>query len=112
MDLQTSTTHGRTTIRLPDALHKRLKVLAAERDTTMQELLESALTYFMDAAGGIPGAQHAPAKTPAHLISVVEAFLDFWQHPKNPTEQQIRHLMEEVLGTHAAHASRVDKTAS
>jgi len=112
VDVHTSTTHGRTTIRLPEALHKRLKVLAAERDTTMQELLESALTYFLDSAGGVPVAQHGPAKTPAHLVAVVEAFLDFWQQPKNPTEQQIRRLMEEVLGTHAAQARRMDKTAS
>jgi len=112
MDVNASTTHGRTTIRLPEALHRRLKVLAAERETTMQELLESALTYFMDSAGRTAVAQQSPVKTPAHLTAVVEGFLDFWQRPKNPTEQQIRRLMEEVLDAHAARDSRIDKTAS
>ena len=112
MDVITSTTHGRTTIRLPDTLHKRLKVLAAERETTMQELLETALILLLDSEARSTVSQYPQVKAPAHLTAVVESFIDFWQRPNNPTEQHIRRLMEEVLGAHARTTNRIDKTGS
>lgn len=98
--MERTTTSSRTTIRLPDALHRQLKVLAAERGTTMQDLLEAALKIIVESGLDRPvrDANTGTLRIPPHLETVVETFIEFWQHPKNPTEMQIRRLLETVLG--------------
>ncbi len=101
--MERTTTSNRTTIRLSDDLHKRLKVLAAERGTTMQDLLEAALKIIVEGGLDQPAraAQTGALRIPPHLEPVVEAFVEFWQHPRSPTEKQIRKLIETVLGLSA-----------
>lgn len=92
---------NRTTIRLPDKLHRRLKVLAAERGVTMQELLEAALNVVVE--GGLDRAARRRGRSlviPAHMEPTVGAFIRFWQNPKDSTEEQIRRLVELVLENH------------
>lgn len=102
---------GRTTIRLPEALHRRLKVLAAEHGTTMQDLLEMAVNNLVSGAVQV-GPQRGPARVPGNLGGLVEAFLDFWQHPKNPTEEHIRRLMENVLGVPVVQSLKKKKNGA
>jgi hypothetical protein len=91
---------NRTTIRLPDAVHKRLKIIAAERGTTMQDLLETALTHVIE--GGLDRESTHPQDEfaiPPHLEKVVKSFVTYWQRPlETPTDRQIRRLIETVIG--------------
>ena len=98
--MERTSTSSRTTIRLSDDLHRKLKVLAAERGTTMQDLLEAALKIIVEGGLDQP-ARVRPSgalSIPAHMEPVVEAFVEFWQHPRSPTERQIRKLIETILG--------------
>ncbi|MBN1443139.1 MAG: hypothetical protein JXA90_10530 [Planctomycetes bacterium] len=40
---------ARTTVRLDRGVHRRLKILAAERETTFGALLDEALRQYLDA---------------------------------------------------------------
>lgn len=40
----------KTTIELPDAILRRAKVIAAERDTTLKELVTQALEMFLESS--------------------------------------------------------------
>src|SRR3989442_9132829 len=94
------TVPDRTTIRLSHDLHRKLKVLAAERGTTMQALLEAALTATVEGGLRQPARfpQNGILQIPGHLEPVVKAFVEFWQHPKSPTDRQLRKLIETALG--------------
>ena len=66
----------------------------------MQDLLEAALTIIVERGVDQParGKQRGALRIPPHLEPVVEAFVEFWQRPKSPTNEQIRKLLETVLG--------------
>src|SRR5712692_7517282 len=93
--LDRTPTSNRTTIRLSDDLHRRLKVLAAERGTTMQDLLEQALRIIVEGGLDQPArvAQDGALRIPPHLEPMVEAFVDFFLNHTTTTERQIRKLI-------------------
>jgi hypothetical protein len=78
----------------------------------MQDLLEAALRIIVEGGLDQPArvARDGDLQIPPHLEPVVEAFVEFWQHPKSPTERQIRKLIETVLGLSAEQREVSPKT--
>ena len=68
----------------------------------MQDILETALTMLVESGADEPGKQRARRKAavPAHLYQVVECFVEFWQRPRSPTDEQVRNLMETILASY------------
>jgi hypothetical protein len=89
----------RTTVRVPDDLHRRVKALAAERGIVVQDLIEMLFLAWVDGAlDPSPGSKRRKTgSVPAHLEPVVQAFAEFWQHPRDDTDKQLRRFLEFVL---------------
>ena len=96
--VETTPKINRTTVRLPEGLHRKLKVLAANRGVTLQALIEAACDekYF----GG--GESEKPRKSPSHFQELAARF----EAQDSPLRETVEELMRLELARPAKKKRR------
>lgn len=90
----------RTTLRLDEDLHRRLKTMAAENDMLLQDLVDIGLKAVAERGPDLSAGTARRKKgrpVPAELESLVEAFVEFWQREKTPFEMEVQRMIDRVL---------------
>lgn len=92
--------HMKTTIELPDALLRRAKVLAAQRDTTLRELVIEGLQHITGSGGShasprLTGEEPSVATIGEHGLPVLRRA----SPTKRPVTRALVERLREELGT-------------